>query len=106
MNFIYLFIIVIFCFEVGTLIVYGGFVAKEVAEVYMNLDETQLTLNKSYPHILNTNCFIAPLPFSIFSKYYINGLGTVPRWSKLHRRINEYYAIAAKNAKTTQIQTC
>ena len=29
--------------------------------------------------------------FSILSRYYINGMGVVPRWSKLDRKINTYY---------------
>lgn len=83
--------------QLATFITYGGFVSKQITDVYMNLDESELRLNTFNPSILATNCYIDKTPFSIFSKYYIDGQGTVPRWSKLHKRINEYYAIALRN---------
>lgn len=83
--------------EISNFIVYGNFVSKEIKNIYMNLDESKLRLNIYDPSILSTKCFITNVPFGIFSKYYINGVGTVPRWSKLHKRINEYYAIAHRN---------
>lgn len=85
--------------QLATFITYGGFVSKQITDEYMNLDESELRLNTLNPSILSTNCCIATVPFSIFSKYYINGQGTVPRWSKLHKRINEYFAIACRNGE-------
>lgn len=95
--------IIIYCLllliilEFSTFIVYGGFVSKHITNVYMNLDESKLRLDEFNPSILSTNCYITNVPFSLFSKYYISGFGTIPRWSKLHNRINEYFAIAIKN---------
>jgi len=85
--------------EFATFMVYGGFVSKQITDVYMNLDESKLRLNKFNPSILSTNRYITNVQFSIFSKYHIEGLGTVPRWSKLHKRINEYFAIACRNGQ-------
>ena len=77
--------------------VHGGFVSKQVSEEFMNLDESRLTLNPYDNGILLTTPFIASHGFAFLSKYYIGGIGRVPRWSKLHKRIEEYYAIAIKN---------
>lgn len=106
-NLIFLKMIIIPCWllmifiatEVATFSVYGRFISKEVTDTYMNLDESKLILNKYNPSILETNMsgFITNIPFSIFSKYYISGLGTIPKWSKLHKRVEEYFAIASRN---------
>lgn len=85
--------------EFATFITSGGFVSKQITDVYMNLDESKLRLNQFNPSILSTNCYITKVSFSIFSKYYISGLGTIPRWSKLHKIVNEYFAIACRNGQ-------
>jgi hypothetical protein len=77
----------------------SGFVSKQITDVYINLDESKLSLNQFNSSILNTNCYIKKVPFSIFSKYYISTLGTIPRWSKLHKRVNEYFIIAYRNGQ-------
>ena len=81
--------------------VYGGFISKEVEDVFMNLDENTLRLSSINSAILSTTHFtswyISTIGASLFSKYHISGLGTVPRWSKLHKRIDQYYVIAIKN---------
>lgn len=85
--------------EISILIIYGGFVSKQVIDVYMNLDERKLRINKFDERILESNYYfyISTLPFSLFSRYYISGLGVVPIWSKLHSRINYYFIIARKS---------
>lgn len=83
--------------EISSFSVYGKFVSKEVEDIYMKLDESKLRLNSLNPQILSTTYFIAPIPFGILCKYYINGIGSVPRWSRLHKRITQYYVIALKN---------
>lgn len=99
MIIIYLLLGLVAIMEFATFIIYGGFVSKQIIDVYMNLDESKLRLNQFNPSILSTNCYITSVPFSVFSKYHIEGMGTVPRWSKLHKRINEYFAIACKNGQ-------
>ena len=99
MIIIYFLLWLVAIMEFATFIVYGWFVSKQITDVYMNLDESKLRLNQFNPSILETNCYITNVPFSIFSKYHIEGLGTVPRWSKLHKRINEYFAIACRNGQ-------
>lgn len=100
MVILYCILTIVAIIEFVTFIVYDGFVSKQTTDVYMNLDESKLRLNTYNPSILMTNCYISKVPFSIFSKYHINGQGSVPRWSKLHKRINEYYAIALKNGES------
>lgn len=43
--------------------------------------------------------YISHKGFSIVSKYYINREGIVPKWSKLHKKIEEYYRIAKQEEK-------
>lgn len=99
MIIIYCLLVIVAIMEFATFITYGWFVSKQITDVYMNLDESKLRLNQFNPSILSTNCYITNVPFSIFSKYHISGLGTIPRWSKLHKRVNEYFAIACRNGQ-------
>lgn len=101
MNIIYYIIpilILIIAMEFANFMTYGKFVSKQITDVYMNLDETKIILNIYSSSILyiSKDCYIARIRFSIFTKYYIEGLGTIPRWSKLHKRVNDYFAIACK----------
>ena len=91
-------VFIIVAMELSTFFVYGGFIDKEIEEMYMNLDESELRLNIYNPSILSTRYFITHVPFSFFVKYYINGIGTVPKWSKLHKKINHYFIVATKNS--------
>ena len=88
-------------FEVSTIITYNGFVSKKTINKYMKLNVKRLRINQYNPKILCTweSTFITNLPFSIFAKYYIDELGMIPRWSKLHRRVKEYFLIAAENSQ-------
>lgn len=52
--------------EFATFMVYGGFVSKQITDVYMNLDESKLRLNKFNPSILSTNRYITNVQFSFF----------------------------------------
>lgn len=40
---------------------------------------------------LNNGGYISTTLFSLTSKYYINGLGCVPRWSKSHKKIKKLF---------------
>lgn len=98
MIIIYLLLGFILIMEFATFCVYGSFVSKNVTEVYMNLDEKKLRLNQYNPSIIvGQPAYITNVPFSLFAKYHIEGLGTIPRFSKLEKRVEEYYAIALKN---------
>jgi hypothetical protein len=84
--------------ELTILQVYGTFVSKEITNIYMNLDKNKIRLNIYDPLILSLPySYINNTPFSLFSKYYIDGLGTIPRFSKLEKKVKEYYIIALKN---------
>lgn len=101
MTVIYCIIIFIAVLEFANFVVYGGFVSAEIEEFYMNVDESKISIN-SYNHSIfyphgHRGQYTTNLPFSVFSKYHIDGVGTVPRWSKLHKRLKEYHVIALKN---------
>ena len=84
--------------EFSNIIVYGWFISKNTTEVFMKLEEKNLRLNQFNSSILSTNPYITN-HFSLFAKYYIKGLGIVPRFSKLEKKIDEYFAIACKNGQ-------
>ena len=99
---IYVLLVLTVVLEFGTFVVYGGPISKDTTDMYMLAYEDEISLNvfnKSILHINSKilNRYISTLPFSIFSKYYIYGLGVVPRWSKLHKKINQYFIVATKN---------
>lgn len=80
--------------EFAVLLTYGSFINKTHIDYFSDLKPDDYWLNSLDTSIIgleNKRGFITNLPFSIFSKYYIDGYGTVPRWSKLHKKINEYY---------------
>lgn len=100
MIIIYFLLGLIAIMEFASLCVYGWFVSKEVTEVYMNLDESKLRLNQFNPSIIvGQPAYITNIPFSLFAKYHIEGLGTIPRFSKLEKRVKQYYAIALRNGQ-------
>lgn len=99
MIIIYVLSVLVAIMEFASLCVYGWFVSKEITEVYMNLDESKLRLNQFNPSIISGQPAYISTHFSLFAKYHIEGLGIVPRFSKLEKRINQYYAIALKNGQ-------
>lgn len=98
MFIIIILLVLLVIWEGTTFFVYGSFVEPHVTDHYMNLDTSTLRLNQYDPTILSTKQYIANVPFSLFVKYHIDKLGTVPRWSKLHKRIQEYFVIAFENS--------
>jgi len=71
---------------------YGRFISKKDAEEFMYLDENKLSKNPFNSYMLKTGkTFISNVPFNFFSKYYIDGVGVILRWSKLHKKVEEYY---------------
>ena len=95
----------LFIFEIAAIIVYGIVTSKEITAKYMNLDQTKLYLNSYDRTLLLTFEFnylcIRKLTFlsRLIAEYYISDVGMVLRWSKLHKRIKEYYKIAELNLK-------
>lgn len=94
--FIFLILGILIVIELSTYIVYGGYLNKEEGSKYLYLDRDKMYLNMFSSSIImieGSSKSINTLPFTFTAKYYISGEGIVPRWSKLHRRINEYYKI-------------
>lgn len=89
-------------FEINIILTYSGFISKKDEKFYSNLTEYKLNIYNDKllcVYILNKKItFIAPIK-SVFFKYYINGVGVVPKYSKLHKKIKEYYKKAKENEK-------
>jgi len=87
--------------DLSAFLTYGWFLNKRETEIYMNLDTSKLYLNMFSRNVLMWDTKIGytyiSIHYSLFSKYDIDNVGVVPRWSKLHKRINEYYKIADEN---------
>lgn len=77
--------------------VYGGFVSKTESARLMNFDIKKLRTGEEDTTILIHEPYISTLSFLISGKYYVQNYGIVPRWSKLHKRIDEYFMFAAIN---------
>ena len=58
-------------------------------------DKDYLSMERNMK-IMRSNKFISHTRFSLLSKYYISGLGTIPRWSEAHKTITKLY----RNTKT------
>lgn len=76
--------------ELANYLTYGGFIPKKVIEQFIRLDESKVKLNRFDYEIISTTPFIAT-HLSIFSKYYIDKIGQIPRWSKLHKKIKNMH---------------
>lgn len=89
-------LVLIVVYETSTFLAYGGFVNKDIQEHFCKLEKEDYRLNSLDIGILSLEKggYISKVQVSLFSKYYISGLGAVPRWSKLHDKIDEYYLIA------------
>lgn len=103
MNTTLQFIIGIFlAIELANYTSFKKYLSEKECEKYLNLDPTTLRINRLDNSILSFGKFggdlIYHIPFPILGKYYIFGVGIVPRWSKLHKKIKEYYQIAKNNS--------
>ncbi len=82
-----LFFIVLF-FELANNVAFGKFIFNYQLENYYRCEDDKCDIL----HNANYNGkFISTISFSIFSKYYINSIGQVFRWSKLHKDIEKLY---------------
>ena len=71
------------------LIIFGGYLSDEELDAYyskyfdsMYRTGRILTSNHEYG-------FTAKVPFGIFSKYYVNDIGQIPRWSKWTKKLDK-----------------
>lgn len=85
--------------EVATLSIMGWYVGDKYLDWLREEGSKAVRLNLYNKKLLSVggvveNTGIAPVPFSLISKYYIQGNGPVPRWSKSHKLIKELYAQA------------
>lgn len=80
---------------------YGRILTEKDMEHLLLLDEDTFTLNQFDSEIMYMfeRGYTAPLPLSFLNplcKYYINDVGQVPRWSKLHKKIERCFRELAK----------
>lgn len=89
--------------ELSTIIAYGKIISSKESKKYLNLNIKDLTLNSldsriimlyNIPELKHT--FISTINTSIISKYYIDDIGIILRWSKLHKQIDYYYEELSK----------
>lgn len=87
-------------FEVVALLRDGWFIDKKTEEFVMGLDDSrvwisffnrELRVHKSEVSICKRG--------SLLSKWYIEGLGSVPRWSRVHNKIEDLYFSALTNER-------
>jgi len=66
-----------------------GYVNDDQVQMYMDIPDTCFHRLDQFISITNSNDVISPTPVSFLSigKYYIIGVGVVPRWSPLHKKI-------------------
>ena len=83
--------------EIVIIAIYRWFISKEVEGFFTEFKEDDYSLNPYMLSLLTLPRGYISKHWSIFSLYEIYGVGVVPRWSKLHKKINEYYKIAWKN---------
>lgn len=83
--------------EVSIFSVFGGFIKEKDLKKFLDEFENNFELNQINHTILsNSNVifdlrFISNHPFSPFSKYYVNNVGRVWRWSESHKRIEKLF---------------
>lgn len=84
--------------EAAHLETYGWFISKKDTEKFMNLKDDELELYRSdmlyMSKFNNYDIYICNSERTLLSKYYIQNFGAIPRWSKLHKKVDEYYRIA------------
>lgn len=77
-------------FEGATLAVYGTPMSEADLDSYLGKNLSIATLNSYDNEILSMRWFASILPFPIFTaKWVISGFGTVPRWSKWSKKLDE-----------------
>ena len=84
-------ILVVLLVECATFYVFGWFISKETEKKFLELDFNDFEFNSFSDSILSTNPYISTVPLPILTKYYINGEGTILKWSKLHKKIEKHY---------------
>lgn len=90
-------LIVMIVIELITTLMCGKFIKEEILTKYLDGKEDEFYLDIFSNTLLshqtpNDATFITDHPGpSLFSKYYVYGLGRVFRWSEGHRRIEKIY---------------
>ena len=101
-------LVVIIIVELSTYSIYGQLISNDIVDEYLRKYQP-FKKNPYNSNIISPKLLIDDLPhnefqdrlmhggyisttlFSLTSKYYINGLGRVPRWSKSHKKIKNLF---------------
>lgn len=101
-------LMVILILELSTYSIYGQLLSNNKVDEYLtkyqpfrknpynsNIISPKLLIDdlshNEFQDRLMRGGYISTTPFSLTSKYYINGLGCVPRWSKSHKKIKNLF---------------
>lgn len=91
MEIISIIILITLILEGATFLVFGWFISKETEKKFLELNFNNFEFNCFSDSILSTDPYISTVPLPILTKYYISGKGTILRWSKLHKKIENHY---------------
>lgn len=101
-------LMVILIFELSTYSIYGQLISNDKVDEYLRKYQpfkknpynsdiiSPKLLIDGLPHNefidrLNNGGHISTTTFSLTTKYYISGLGCIPRWSKSHKKIKNLF---------------
>ncbi len=90
----------ILIFWIATIFTYGWYISDEsIYDVLQRHKTSKISLNMFNASIINIGNmpYISSLPASLSCKYYISGMGIIPRWSKSHKLIKQCYKEALEN---------
>lgn len=99
MTIIYILLGLWVIFEFAAHIVYGTN-KKSINKIIETLENKNVRLNMFDNNIFiieGFNPYVATQPFSLLSKYYINNLGLVYRWTKAHKVLQNLHNKALLN---------
>lgn len=79
-----------------TTILYRGIVSNRYMNFLMSFSDDKLRMFESdfSTLIIDEKLQVHKRKYNIFARYYISGFGSVPRWSKLDNKIENYYITA------------
>lgn len=85
--------IVLFAFTFATFTTYGWWIPEHHLDSFLEKNLTKYKLNSFDSGILSAfegNLpYISILPFDLFAKWQINDVGTIPRWSKWSKALDD-----------------
>ena len=87
-------LVLIFSADIAKYLVWGKFINKPHAQILWSIDMKNLRRNIYNEDLSfgNSECFITIFR-SVLGCYVIQGMGVVPFWSPVHKKIKSYYKL-------------